>query len=391
MAGGQGQGHVYLDAEKGTGWAFAGEYRQVPGLELSFGKYRLVRQLDDEAIGEAHVAKLVGIDGFEKRVMIRRISASPIHGVDLAAAMISEAKRAALLSHANIAHVLDVGVVDGTCFVATEYVCGRTLEAVLRTTVELPWPSVAYIANEVAGALSYAHSRRGPRGELLGLVHQRLSPGRIVLSSAGDVKVTGFGTSWAWIPPDEYRSPEKARGEPVDGRADVFALGAILSRRLPQAGAPKSLRDALDRAMNPYPEYRPTAAELQQELTRILHTAERRVTPADIAALAVGEAQGALFAAIERIELALDSMTLAASADRPKMLRLYERLGRLCVEARVGERGATRMTRALDLADGLGRDDCAALFCRLRGELLAQANRTDESRDWLERAAAFRG
>jgi hypothetical protein len=143
--------------------------------------------------------------------------------------------------------------------------------------------------------------------------------------------------------------------------------------------------------MNPYPEYRPTAAELQQELTRILHTAERRVTPADIAALAVGEAQGALFAAIERIELALDSMTLAASADRPKMLRLYERLGRLCVEARVGERGATRMTRALDLADGLGRDDCAALFCRLRGELLAQANRTDESRDWLERAAAFRG
>jgi hypothetical protein len=121
--------------------------------------------------------------------------------------------------------------------------------------------------------------------------------------------------------------------------------------------------------MNPYPEYRPTAAELQQELTRILHTAQRRVTPANIAALAVDEAQGALFAAIERIELALDSMTLAPSADRPKMLRLYERLGR----------------------DGLGRDDCAAVFCRLRGELLAQANRTDESRDWLERAAAFRG
>jgi predicted RNA polymerase sigma factor len=48
------------------------------------------------------------------------------------------------------------------------------------------------------------------------------------------------------------------------------------------------------------------------------------------------------------------------------------------------------MTRALDLADGLGRDDYAALFCTLRGGLLAQANRTDESRDWLERAAAFR-
>jgi len=363
----------------------------VPGFDPSFGKYRLVRQLDDGAIGEAHVAKLVGIDGFEKRVVIRRIGASPTHGIDLAAAMISEAKRAAPLSHANIAHVLDLGVIDGTCFVATEHACGRTLEAVLHTAAELPWPSTAYIAKEVAGALSYAHSRRGPHGELLGLVHQRLSPGRIVLSSGGDVKVTGFGTSWAWIPPDEYRSPEEARAEPIDGRADVFALGAIVSRCLPQAGAPESLRDALERATNPYPEQRPTAAELQQELTSILHTAERRVTPPDIAALTVAQTPGALFAAIERIELALDSMTLAPSTNTLEMLRLYARLGRLCLDAHVGERGAARMTRALDLADGLGRDDCAALFCRLRGELLAQANRTDESRDWFERAAAFRG
>jgi predicted negative regulator of RcsB-dependent stress response len=73
------------------------------------------------------------------------------------------------------------------------------------------------------------------------------------------------------------------------------------------------------------------------------------------------------------------------------MLPLYERLGRLCVQVHAGERGAARMTQALDLADGVGRDDYAALFCRLRGELLAQANRTDESRDWLERAATFRG
>ena len=363
----------------------------MPGFDPSFGKYRLIQRLDDGAIGEAHIAKLVGIDGFEKRVLIRRIGAASIHGVDLVAAMISEAKRAALLSHANIAHVLDLGVVDGTWFVATEFVHGRTLEAVLRTAAAPPWRIVAHIASEVAGALSYAHSRRGPHGELLRLVHRRLSPDRIVLNSAGDVRVTGFGTSWAWMPPEGYRSPEEARGEPVDGRADVFALGAILCNCLGRSDVPELLRNAIDNATHRYPEQRPTAAELQQELTRILHEAEGPVTPADIAALTVGRPREALLATIERIERVVDSMTPVTSADRQKMLRLYERLGRLCVEAHVGERGATRMTRALDLADGLGRDDCAALFCRLRGELLAQASRTDESRDWLARAAAFGG
>ncbi len=83
-------------------------------------------------------------------------------------------------------------------------------------------------------------------------------------------------------------------------------------------------------------------------------------------------------------------MTLEPSTNLGTMLRLYERLGRLCIRAHVGERGTARMARALDLADGLGRDEYAALFCTLHGELLAQANRSDESRDWLERAASFR-
>jgi hypothetical protein len=146
-----------------------------------------------------------------------------------------------------------------------------------------------------------------------------------------------------------------------------------------------------------YPEHRPTAAELRQELTHILHAAERPVRPRELATLAgatiPGSAtapEGSITGAIERIELALDSMTLGSSTDTRAMLHLYERLGRLCVEAHVGERGAMRMTRAFDLADGLGRDEYAALFCTLRGELLAQSNRADESRDWLERAAAFR-
>ncbi len=366
--------------------------------EAIFGKYRLIQRLDGVDVGEAHLAKLVGVHGFEKHVVIWRVGEAPMRDTGLVDAVMEEAKRAASLSHANIAQVLDLGVAYGSCFVATEHVPGHTLDSVLGIHSELRWPLAARIAAEVAGALCYAHSRRTARGELLRLVHRRLSPGRIVLSSSGGVKVTGFGTPWAWTPVEEYRSPERARGEPVDGRADVFALGAVLRRCVADAGVPDALRELIGRAMHRHPEHRLTASELRDGLTRVLHTAERPVAPRELAELASAAparssapTDDSIGDVIERIERTLDSMSLVTSGDVRTMLPLYERLGRLCVEAHAGERGAARMTHALDLADGLGRDDYAATFCRLRGELLAQANRTDESRDWLERAATFRG
>ena len=370
----------------------------MPGSDLVFGKYRLFQPVDDIDTGEAHLATLVGIEGFEKRVVLWQVGGTPEGAAKLIDAVVFEAKRAASLSHANIAQVLDLGVVEGTCFVVTEHVPGHSLEAVLRGAPQLPWHVATHLAGEVAEALSYAHGRRATNGELLRLVHRRLSPGRIALTAAGDVKVTGFGTSWAWTALEEYRSPEEARGEPVDGRADVFALGAVLRNCVPRGGIPDALHDLINRAMQPYPEQRPTAIEIRHELAEILHTADRSVSPRELAAAAVSTAprspapiEESNAEAIERIERALDAMTCGSSADSRTMLGLYERLGQLCVEARASERGAARMTRAFDLADGLGRDDYAARFCTLRGQLLAQADRTDESRDWLERAAAFHG
>lgn len=369
----------------------------MSGFENAFGRYRLVQRLNETGVGQAHVAKLVGMNGFEKRVVIWRLDRTQTEDTRLCEAVMCEARQAASLSHANVAQVLDLGIVDGTCFVATEHVSGQTLEEVLDVRRELPWPVAAHIAQEIAAALAYAHGRRAANGALLRLVHRRLSPSRIALSSAGDVKLTGFGTAWAWPPLEEYRPAEEARGEPVDGRADVFALGAVLRRCLPQAGVPSALGHVIERALQRYPEHRPTAAELRQDLIQILHDAEQPVAPREIAELAVAAtpccptpARGSLLDAIARIERALDSIDLGLATDARTMLRLYERLGRLCVEAHAGERGAAQMTRALDLADSLGCDDYAARFCSLRGQLLAQANRTDESHDWLERAAAFR-
>ena len=386
------------------------DYSRVSTRELLFGKYRLVERLDGTGIGEPHLAKLVGTEGFEKQVVLWRFDATSQNDPSLIERVMCEAKRAASLSHANIAHVLDLAVLDGVCFVATEHVPGRTLETVVRSKGAVSWPVAAYIGSEVARALSYAHARRDPKGELLRLIHGHLSPGHIALSAAGGVKVTGFGTSAGTLH-DWCSLPEEARGEPLDGRADVFALGASLRRCLARVDIPEPLRELIEETMQTYPEQRPSAGQLRRALNRVLHAANQPVRASDVAALAVdpdlkgpsrreclppadpaGElgTRGGFLAAIARMEQTLDSLGLASRTDAQAMLHLYERLGRLYVAVHVGERGATAMMRALDLADGLGRDDYATLFCTLQSELLGQANRVDESRDWLERAARFR-
>jgi serine/threonine protein kinase len=235
------------------------------------GPYRLLRPHGDCEKGELFAATREGAVGFQKPVAVWRVQVSGRHEARFLDAVVQEAKRAALLSHANIAHVLDLGVCEGACFVATELCPGASLEILLRSVGTLRWPAVAAIGKGAARALHYAHLRRDSNGELLRLIHGRLSPRRIVMGAAGAIKITGFGTSRAWLALDVYRAPEEERSEPIDGRADVFSLGRILDRCLGCGAAPPALEHAIERATEPYQEHRWTAGELEAELTEILH------------------------------------------------------------------------------------------------------------------------
>lgn len=254
-------------------------------LNQAFGPYRLLRQLSDADVGEALLAKRVGPEGFEKRVVIRRVRWSEGSRDERFAGMASEANAAAMLSHANIAHLLDLGARGPWSFVATEHVDGCALADVLRRDHSLSWALAAFIASEVARGLSYVHGRRHPTGELLRLVHRRITPRRIALGTAGDVKVTGFGTSWAWAERDAYRSPEAHRNEPVDGRADVFAVGVVLRGSLSPEDTPASVRRVIEHATHDYPEHRMTAAELHEALSEALHASAHGICSRDVAAL----------------------------------------------------------------------------------------------------------
>jgi serine/threonine protein kinase len=240
------------------------DYASVLAAGQRLASYELLSPLRDCQVGSAFLAVRPGPDEFQKRVVLHCADRAMLEGIA------AEAKRAARLSHARIAHLLDVGVYGGICYVAMEQVTGTTLRAALLRHGRLPWRAVAQAVRDVALALAYAHARRDDDGRLLGIIHGRISPGRITIEPTQSARLTGLGVSWAW--PDQlgFGAPEESRGEPMDGRADVFALGAILRRCARAEDMPERLKDLVDRTTRPLPEHRCTAAEMHQALAAAL-------------------------------------------------------------------------------------------------------------------------
>ena len=135
----------------------------------------------------------------------------------------------------------DIGTEAGEYFIAMEHVPGRDLRDLLdaRPGEPLPLGLALHIVQVVAGGLHHAHEQRGEGGELLGVVHRDVSPANVLLGWDGAVKLSDFGVAkWAAQRSRTeqgtlkgklgYMSPEQCRGEPLDRRSDVFALGVLL-------------------------------------------------------------------------------------------------------------------------------------------------------------------
>ncbi len=195
-------------------------------------------------MAEVWRAKARGAAGFEKIVVVKRVLPTLAARPGFAELLIREAKIAARLSHPNIVHIFDLGEVDGTYFIAMEYVHGTDLAHALTHRGSTEHLSIAlrvWIAAEAARALDHAHRRKGDDGRPLHIVHRDVSPQNVLLAHEGVVKVADFGIARA----DEaglgrgedprvlrgkyaYMSPEQARGEALDRRSDIFALGVVL-------------------------------------------------------------------------------------------------------------------------------------------------------------------
>ena len=156
-----------------------------------------------------------------------------------------EAQAAANLSHPNIVPVFDWGEDTGTYFIVMEFVDGRPLSSILKTSGPLSAERTADVGAHVAAALGYAHKH--------GVIHRDVKPGNVLITDEGQVKVTDFGIARA-INTEEsltqtgavmgtatYFSPEQAEGIGVDARSDIYSLGVVMFEMV--TGRPPFLGD----------------------------------------------------------------------------------------------------------------------------------------------------
>lgn len=212
-----------------------------------FGKYFLTDRIAIGGMAEIYKAKTFGVDGFEKTLAIKKILHHYSADKEFTTMLTDEAKLVVNLSHPNIVQIYDLGRVGEDYFISMEFIDGVNLRELINRGQELnekiPPDVCLYVASEICKGLDYAHSKRGPDGTPLEIVHRDVSPHNILVSFEGEVKIVDFGIAKAAMNLSQtqlgtlkgkvtYMSPEQAVGKPIDHRTDIFSCGILLYEML---------------------------------------------------------------------------------------------------------------------------------------------------------------
>lgn len=218
-----------------------------PSERTAFGKYTLIARLATGGMGEIFLARLSGVAGFEKLVVIKRVLPHLAAQDRFIAMLLDEARIVARLSHPNICQVQELGEVDGEYYIAMEYLEGITVADLLRRLSKqgqvLDPRIVIAMTVQTCEGLHAAHELVDRGGQASNLVHRDVSPSNVFITTAGMVKVLDFGIAktpdrlartrtgavkgkWA------YMSPEQILRQPLDRRSDIFSLGIVLFESL---------------------------------------------------------------------------------------------------------------------------------------------------------------
>jgi eukaryotic-like serine/threonine-protein kinase len=210
---------------------------------ITFGKFELLRRIASGGMAEVFAARMSSVGGFEKMVALKRILPDLASRPEYVNMFLDEARIASKLTHPNIVQVYDIDAVDGQYFMTMEYLRGHDLRLVLkelrRSGGGISLSLALRIVSEVAGALHYAHEKRGLDGKPLGIVHRDVSPKNIFITFDGVTKLLDFGIAKAHQRLSvtrtgtlkgryPYMAPEQVVDDEVDSRADVFALGICM-------------------------------------------------------------------------------------------------------------------------------------------------------------------
>jgi serine/threonine-protein kinase len=211
-------------------------------MPIPFGRYQLLRKIASGGMGQVLLAKK-GQGEFEKLVVIKRILPHLVEDEEFFTMFKDEAKITMRLDHPNIARINEFGVEHGVHYIEMEYVAGEDVRRLARRAAAanrgIPIGVILRIIADAAAGLDFAHKARDAKGQPLNLVHRDVSPQNILVGFDGSVKLIDFGVAKAAGRAQHtatgilkgkfpYMSPEQARGEELDPRSDVFALGIVL-------------------------------------------------------------------------------------------------------------------------------------------------------------------
>lgn len=286
------------------------------------GRYRLLRSIGRNATAESYVAGPLEPTGVEPMVVVSLIHSDLLRDDWLIDLVLAEAQLASRLDHPAIVRIHGAGVDGDAIFVVSELVDGFDLAALLRARKHrIAAGDAVRICRFVLDGLDHAHTLRSPKGRRLRIVHCDIAPSNVVVCRTGEVKIAGFGLSLVELMRKEalpgrgahaFMAPERARGEAVDHRCDVFSAGALLhwmvtggpplvasgggyprdlrvrwygSARRGGSDLPAELERVILRATSPLPEARyQTASEMRSALE-----AARRSMGLDSSAEALSE------------------------------------------------------------------------------------------------------
>lgn len=215
---------------------------------LAIGKHEIAELVGSGGMASVYRGKVMGPMGFEKAVAVKVMHDEAAQDDELVKMFIDEAKLGAMLTHPNIASVLDFGESGGRYWLTMEYVDGPSLAVLLKANKPkgagkskpaMDLDAVGWVTAGILKALDYAHKMKDSKGKAMGIVHRDVSPHNVLIDSAGMVKLADFGIATGTYRSEKtetgivkgkasYMSPEQASGGKVDARTDIYAVGLTM-------------------------------------------------------------------------------------------------------------------------------------------------------------------
>jgi eukaryotic-like serine/threonine-protein kinase len=301
-----------------------------------FGRFEILGRVALGGMAEIFLAREHGAGRGVRPVVIKRILPHVADDPRFVEMFLHEAELAMNLNHPNLCTIYEFGSQDGEYFIAMEWVFGVSITQIHKHLFEQNQAGiepriVARIGCDVADALHYAHQARDAQGNPLKLVHRDVTPDNIMVGFDGKVKLLDFGVAKAASQRLKteagmlkgkfaYMSPEQYQGKELDGRADVFSLGACMYEAVTGLALfhRASEYETMGAIMAPDPA--PRARDAKPTVPNALD---------EIISRALSKARETRYASAGELQIALDRH-LAQTQTRAQEVASY--VGRLCAE-----------------------------------------------------------